>query len=366
MSAASPKFVAIVGPAPGQPGGIASVMSYLQAELTSDDAVSISFLDTLRAGRWSMFRFLSALLQLLIFLVSRRGASVVHLNVSTRGSTYRKWCFSRICVLLRTPYVCHLHGSKYETFYQSSPAVIKWLTRSLFKGSHQTIVLGNHWRDFAVNALGLSTRQVVAIHNGTPEPEVTTSTDPEAQTGTRIAFSGRLSRAKGVYDLLQVGDLLHREVPNFSLLLMGECLDEKLLAEAKGRSYCTVTGWLTGQVVQKNLAQSTVFILPSYFEGLPMAMIEAMSLGLPVVVTPVGAISDVVTDGVEGFIRAPGDIDGLADALRKVIFDPVLRNKLGAAARTRWNDELRASKMTEKISDVWATAFKRYNENRSL
>jgi glycosyltransferase involved in cell wall biosynthesis len=76
-----------------------------------------------------------------------------------------------------------------------------------------------------------------------------------------------------------------------------------------------------------------VFALPSYAEGMPMALLEAMSWGLPVVATPVGGVPQVIEHGVNGLLVAPGDIDGLAAALARLFDEPALRDSLGAAAR---------------------------------
>jgi glycosyltransferase involved in cell wall biosynthesis len=87
--------------------------------------------------------------------------------------------------------------------------------------------------------------------------------------------------------------------------------------------------------VQDILAAGDLFVMPSLSEGLPLALVEAMSFGLPVVVSGVGGIPEVVTDGVDGLLVPPSDSTALAAALRTLLDDPALRRRLGTAARAR-------------------------------
>jgi glycosyltransferase involved in cell wall biosynthesis len=81
--------------------------------------------------------------------------------------------------------------------------------------------------------------------------------------------------------------------------------------------------------------RADVFVLPTYAEGTPISMLEAMAAGLPVVSTPVGGIPDVVEDGVEGFIVKPGDVEALADRLARLINDPERRRRMGRRAQDK-------------------------------
>jgi glycosyltransferase involved in cell wall biosynthesis len=83
------------------------------------------------------------------------------------------------------------------------------------------------------------------------------------------------------------------------------------------------------------LAAADIFALPSHFEGLPMSVIEAMLCGLPVVATGIRGPREQVVDGETGFLVPPGTVAPLADALRRLAEDPLLRMRMGAAGRAR-------------------------------
>jgi glycosyltransferase involved in cell wall biosynthesis len=87
--------------------------------------------------------------------------------------------------------------------------------------------------------------------------------------------------------------------------------------------------------VLRLMAAADVYVLASHQEGMPVTLMEATSMGLPIVATSVGGVPQVVTDGVEGLIVPPGDPERLADALQRVVTDPLLRDRLGRAAREK-------------------------------
>jgi L-malate glycosyltransferase len=101
------------------------------------------------------------------------------------------------------------------------------------------------------------------------------------------------------------------------------------------------------------LGASDIFVLASQNEGLPLAILEAMSAGLPIVATSVGGIPEVVRDGVHGLLVPPGDPAALADALLALTTDEALRKRLGEQARARARDDYSFDTMTDKYHDLY-------------
>lgn len=352
--------VVVVGPSPGQAGGISSVMSYLEAETKDDESLRVVFLNTLRNERWSFPAFFRVVCQAAWIIMRSKAAArglVFHLNVSTGGSTLRKWFISALCRATATPYVVHLHGSKYKRFYSESSPAVRRVTLQLFRGAHRIIVLGKAWHDYVVAELGAAEVRVVIVANGTPQLGDVKKAQLVAADKVRVIFSGRLSEQKGVPELLDAADLIYEKCQAFELVLMGDSRDEPLLTKARSKPYCTLTGWLSHDDVVKQLDSSDIFTLPSHDEGLPMAMIEAMSLAIPVVVTTVGSIEDVIENGEEGFLIKPGDVEALGSALLSLILNTELRHEMGKKAQLRWCNELEAGQMAQRIKLQWQTAL---------
>jgi glycosyltransferase involved in cell wall biosynthesis len=95
-------------------------------------------------------------------------------------------------------------------------------------------------------------------------------------------------------------------------------------------------GWQSADQVKALLAEADIFVLPSQHEGLPMAILEAMAGGVPVIATPVGAIGDAIRDGQTGLLVPPGDVGALAAALARLLDNAGLRHTLATNARARF------------------------------
>ncbi|MCA2001024.1 MAG: glycosyltransferase family 4 protein [Chloroflexi bacterium] len=97
--------------------------------------------------------------------------------------------------------------------------------------------------------------------------------------------------------------------------------------------------------VAQFLASADVFVMPSLWEGLPIALLEAMSAGLPVAATRVEGVEEVVEEGRHGFLAPPGDKDALAEALLRLLQDPAARRRMGEAAREKVLEKYTAERM---------------------
>ena len=128
------------------------------------------------------------------------------------------------------------------------------------------------------------------------------------------------------------------EVPGARVILAGsgELERARAAAEAAGVSALVeIPGWLGFPDKLRCMAEASLFVLPSYTEGVPISLLEAMAAGLPSVVTPVGGVLDAVTDGQEALVVAPGDRAGLARAIVQILRTPGLGRALAATARQR-------------------------------
>lgn len=161
----------------------------------------------------------------------------------------------------------------------------------------------------------------------------------DTATPQRIVCVANLHARKRLGDLVLAVAALRREVPDLTLRFVGtdgggEGARLLTLAAAHGMAgACEVTGHRAD--VAADLAGSRVFALPSGCEGVPTAMLEAMAAARPVVMTDVGHVTSVVTDGVDGFVVPPGDVPSLTDRLRRLVADPGAAGRMGLAARAR-------------------------------
>jgi glycosyltransferase involved in cell wall biosynthesis len=159
----------------------------------------------------------------------------------------------------------------------------------------------------------------------------------------RVLFLGNVAREKGACDLVQAAEKTARRctIP-FAVVFAGpvESSEEEsqisaLVARLRLRDRVRFLGQVTGRARAQALGEADIFALPSYGEGVPVSLLEAMAHGIPVVVTRVGGIPETVADGVEGFLIRPGDVEALADALARLIETPLLRVRMGRAGQER-------------------------------
>jgi len=161
--------------------------------------------------------------------------------------------------------------------------------------------------------------------------------DPDRAAGKRLVFVGRLAAVKGVPVLLEALARLRAQDPEVTLTLVGDGPErgwiEAHIGELGLGDAVTITGYLSQEAVAGELAKADIFVLPSFAEGVPVVLMEAMATGLPVVTTRIAGIPELVEDGVSGLVVPPGDVVGLAEALGALLADPARRTEMGAAGR---------------------------------
>lgn len=269
----------------------------------------------------------------LVRLVTRR-VDVLHLHVAKRGSVLRKGLLTHAAALLRVPVVLHCHGGVFADDYRRMPAPLQRAVSATFRRASRVIVLGEHWRSVYVDLVGVPDERVSVVRNAVDVPA---AVPVRPHTPLRCVYLGKMDPAKGAFDLVEAVVALPVEVRGRLRVVMGGHGDvdavRKLVAERGVADVVDVVGWLDPPRRDAALAAASVFVLPSHHEGLPMALLEAMAWGLVPVVTPVGAIPEVVVDGANGLFVPVGDVDRLAEALRHLADDADLVTRLAAGAR---------------------------------
>ena len=150
-----------------------------------------------------------------------------------------------------------------------------------------------------------------------------TAAGNEVPDNQRVVCVGRLCEQKGQFLLLDAVFLLKKANCHVDLVLAGDGemreLIETRIKELDLHLQVRITGWVNGEQVRKELEESRAMVLPSFAEGLPVVIMEALALGRPVISTYVAGIPELIQHGVNGFLVSPGSAKILADCLRKVL-----------------------------------------------
>ncbi len=333
--------IVMLGPSLKEKGGMGSVGTLIlntasaQLEMqhisTWDGELSRqSSLHRLKVFVWALMVFLGKLL--------KGEVDVVHIHLAERGSVLRKSILALLAMAFRKPILLHAHGCEFHTFHAKLPPKLKLVVNLILQQCTYLIALSESWKDYYITHCGLTEEQVVVLPNPVEIPE----TVPErTNSHKKIKFVslGRIGTRKGTFDLLNAFAKLapeHREKSELILAGIGELEQARSLAEELNlEQHVTFAGWVDPQQRGKLLSEADVFVLPSYNEGLPMALLEAMSWGLPSITTPVGGIPEVITHSETGLLVNPGEVQQLAEALESLIEHESLRLDMGNAARQR-------------------------------
>lgn len=324
--------IVMVGTSPATQGGISAVINTL-AEAGLFKRMGVRYIVShCDGGRFQKIsRAVLGWCQLLGMLCSLR-VGLIHVHMASRASFWRKSFYLVLAVLFRVPYVIHLHGAEFKIFYgRESSARVRYCVRRVFQGAATVIVLSDSWKVWVDQQFpGVKSR---VLHNPVQVPDVLP--EWENRKMGRVLFLGRLGRRKGVYDLVQVADILKQRGYSFVIMLGGDGDVSAIRAEARKlhvEDCIDVLGWVRGKQKQDLLASAMVYILPSYNEGLPVSVLEAMAAGLPVVTTSVGGLPELVSEGNDGYLVVPGDVDSLADRLGMLLSHPEVAQRMGNAA----------------------------------
>jgi glycosyltransferase involved in cell wall biosynthesis len=280
-------------------------------------------------------------------------APLVHIHMSRGPSFWRKYIVCLITLLWRRPYVLHIHAGRFGKFYDEDCGVIaKAIVRHSLRRAATVLALSEHWRTTLLRICPDARVRTLA-NSVVPFDHTALAPDPVAP---RILYTGRISEAKGTFDLLRGFARIAQRCPRAVLVCAGDGEGPQLLqlAESMGlKGRVTCPGWLSAEEIRKEMEKATVWALPSHSEGVPVAMLEAMSIGLPVIVTPVGGIPEVVQNGQNGLLVAPKDIDAIAQALIELLESPSERARLGTAARETITRHFTLSATLDKLAALY-------------
>lgn len=339
MPAANTRRVLVLTPRAG--GGISQMMHYLEMAVEGQPHHPWRFEFFVTHGRSLLRSILSFPGRLSRFAgrCASRDLDLCHINVSCNGSTLRKSCYAAICRKYGIPYVLHLHGGAYPEYLARSNPLTRRAIKRLFLSAARVFVLGSTWRTFVREQIGVPVDRIAVLPNAVaarPEPSAVRRVEPPL-----IVFVGRLHKDKGADTLLEALGQLDARSPSWQARLVGggDLAGYRARIAQLGLSdRVRAPGWAPPQEVRSFLARASIFVLPSFIENLPMSLLEGMSYGLCPVVTPVGAVPEVVCHGVSGLFVPVGDSKALADALRMLLSDRALMFRLGQAAQRRFSE----------------------------
>ncbi len=179
--------------------------------------------------------------------------------------------------------------------------------------------------------------------------------------GKRLLYTGRLAAAKGLPILFQALAQVVPHHPDLVLTLVGDGSDrqalETLAAALKLTPYLRFVGYQSQNAVCQYLHNSDIFVLPSFSEGLPVALMEALAAGVPVITTPIAGVSELVEQGINGYLVPPGAVEPLAQRIDELLEDASLRQQLGQAGHLKVAQNFNLAIEIPKLKQIMSSAL---------
>jgi glycosyltransferase involved in cell wall biosynthesis len=362
--------ILIVGPVFPNGGGVGMVNKII-LETDLRDEFDLYHLDTDRGrtgpgkeGTLALVNFWLFIRQFfrLGWLFFSKRPQIMHQSITWGASFWKETSFILLARICRIKTVGHIHGSQLDTqILQANPAH-RWFIRVALGIPDRLIVLSEYWRDLLLRSI--NPKLPLVIIPNTVDPTIAEVSDRmDFETGKErcvILFLGWICVRKGVLDAIKSIPIVLREVPEVCFVFGGAIepgLHQERVKKAcdLAREYPQVSfpGMVIGIEKLTLLAQASIFILPSYHENLPVAILEAMAMGLPVVTTAISGIRETIEDSRNGFLIQPGDYLALAERIIRLAKDSGLRQSMGKVNNAKFRKDYHPRVFAFKIAQIY-------------
>lgn len=300
--------VLFIGPDIRLPGGIASVLRTYSNMIEPFHHLAVNS----RRGKVVGYLSLAFLLAKLPFH-RFSGQQIVHVHYASGKSWRRESLIASWARFCGFKTVMHCHSGLFPDYAAEHISEV----HKILGRCDINVVLSPKWSKIFETKLKIDGTRPI---NNVIYPSGVTHIASSQNRPACFTFIGDIIDRKGIFDLIDATDLLDDD--NWKLVICGRGDIARLgkrISESPNKDKIEFRGVITSAERDTLLAQTDAIVLPSYFEGVPMVVLEGMSAGTGVIVSDVGAVSDMITDRLNGFIVTPGDREGLVKAMKKYI-----------------------------------------------
>ncbi|SFT03040.1 glycosyltransferase family 4 protein [Paenibacillus sp. BC26] len=255
---------------------------------------------------------------------------LVHIHSSFGPSFYRKLPFIYMASWFNVPIINHCHGADFETFYVNASHKRKKLIQNAYNKCTVMLALSNEWKERLSMIVQEEKIEIIENYSSIDGDAIHERTS--RNSNMQILFLGEIGQRKGCYDIPAVVERVAHKFPKVKFVLGGSGDMESVrnaLREKGVEQHVVFPGWVRGKEKDRLLRESDIFFLPSYNEGMPMSILDAMGYGMPIVSTNVGGVPKIVRNGENGYVCEPGDVERLSDALMKLLLNEDICKQYG-------------------------------------
>ncbi|MDN3450101.1 glycosyltransferase family 4 protein [Planococcus sp. APC 3906] len=308
---------------------------------------------------YNSYFFAKSLVRIVYHLMLKK-PDIMHLHMSDKGSFVRKYIVFKASKIFRKKVILHMHGGNFNEFYEKSPFQLQLCMKEMLRKSDKVIALGSNWKTILMEIEPDS--NVDILMNSVAMPDFKSA--KKAGSPFTILFLAVMNEGKGILDLIKASvPVISRAVDQGKRLVFEIAGDGPQLEDAKKLTmeygierFFQFHGWIGEEKKRVLLQKTDLFVLPSYFEGLPMSILEAISYGIPVLSTDVGSIDEAVKDGKNGYLITPGDLPMLESRLEQLIYHPSYSH-MRQTSRNLAIEKFDEKRYFEQIEDLYLGNF---------
>lgn len=264
---------------------------------------------------------LQAITRMWLKCIVDRNIKIIHIHGAANASFYRCKIFINLAKKLKKKVILHEHAADFIEFYQNSndkTGISKTLNKC-----DCLIVLSESWKEY-FSSIGVDKNKIHVLNNIVSPPNF--KDVPRKDNKLHLMFMGEISKRKGGFDLLQaISDNKEYFKDKLLLRMGGNEVDgdiKTFIKEHQLEEFVSYEGWISGNKKTECLNWEDVYILPSFNEGLPIAILEAMSYKHPIISTPVGGIPEIIKTHENGILVQPGNKKEISEAIKYYIEHP--------------------------------------------
>jgi glycosyltransferase involved in cell wall biosynthesis len=351
----------LLGPHRGAVSGVSTHLNLLLASRLAEEFSLLHFQigseGRNEGGRGRWVRYLMSPLSLATEILARR-ATLVHINTSLNARAYwRDLAYLIVAKICGARVVYQVHGGALPQEFFGGNRVLAAFLRGTLRFPHAIVVLAR--AELEAYSRFVPGQQVLLLPNSVDcTSHANRAREPRGpEAPLRLVYIGRLAREKGLDEALRGLALARARGVRTRLVVAGSGQEAARLKQLTGElglaGDVSFAGPVFGQDKAALLGKADVSIFASYAEGLPYALLESMAAGVPVIATRVGAVPDVVVDGVHGLLVPPGDSQAIADAIGKLAADGELLSQMSSTCR-KW---IAAGYSIDRLADRFSRLY---------
>jgi glycosyltransferase involved in cell wall biosynthesis len=308
---------------------------------------------------YNIYRLISDYIKF-IYNINRNNYDLIHLNPSFNFKGFsRDLVFLLLSKFAGNKVIIFIHGwsKQYERLFNIIPLVIKSRLLNLSdciivlsKDFKNKLMEWGYFRDIYVSSTKVDNDLLKGI-----DVNVINNKHKNNQNITLLFFS-RVEKYKGIYEVIDAFKIIQNKYNNIRLIIAGsgkETESVQMYLKNNRLSNVSIVGFITGENKRQLLLNSDIYILPTYGEGMPTTVIEAMAFGLPVITRRVGGLKDMFLDGQMGFITDENNADVLIENIETLIKNPLLRKQMSLYNYRYIKNNFYADKVISNIEKIY-------------